>query len=55
MWGRDGECDGGDLCLDDTIRGEEEEEEGAVTVKTTQEEVKLADVKFLVSFVLSRC
>ena len=52
MWGRDGECEGGDLCLDDTIRGEEEE--GAVTVKTTQEEVKLADVKFLVSFVLSR-
>ena len=31
-----------------------EGEEGAVTVKTTQEEVKLADVKFLVSFVLSR-
>ena len=54
MWGRDGECEGGDLLLDDTIRGEEEEE-GAVTVKTTQEEVKLADVKFLVSFVLSRC
>ena len=53
MWGRDGGCEGGDLCLDDTIRGEEEE--GAVTVKTTQEEVKLADVKFLVSFVLSRC
>ena len=51
MWGRDGECEGGDLLLDDTIRGEEE---GAVTVKTTQEEVKLADVKFLVSFVLSR-